>query len=194
MKFADLLKLPFDVSGISPDALAAALPDTPADIREQLFKEHGRNDYFQMQYGHLDLLRINWKAEQLPASDIITCEVFRDFRGWVDSVSKWAKSFEAKQWSCVDVREDIADHWQHRQTWNRAPVLLRQKPRGARKPLHLMEGHTRVGLLMGLVCEKILSEASRHSVWVGTTNQRVKVFAPRRYAAIGQLPRNSGKR
>jgi hypothetical protein len=99
MKFADLLALPIEVTvfnpearpsqsaPIDPDALADALPDTPAEVREQVFAEHGRKDEFQMQYGHLDLPRFNWQAEQLPASEIIGCGVFRDFR---DIVSKAA--------------------------------------------------------------------------------------------------------
>jgi hypothetical protein len=152
MKFSDLLSLPYDVSGgrIQINALERALPSTPRDVAEQFFVEHGRNPDFQQQYSDIQLCKLKWTLIELNAGEIIACSVYKEFQRWFNSVSERAKMFCSSGWGAIDFRPDVQSHWETTRTWARPPVMLSAAVIGMGATLHLVEGHTRVGLLSGL--------------------------------------------
>lgn len=78
MKFCDLLRLPVNEAGIIDAAtLSRLLPDTPLDVIEQVYVDHGRKHDFQAQYGALALEVLMWTKVARPASELIQCGHFR---------------------------------------------------------------------------------------------------------------------
>lgn len=168
MLFSSLMNLSYAESGrIELDALRQALPSTPEDILIQVYADHGRNCAFQKQYGHLDISRIEWQLDRLPAEEIVVCTVWRDFQNWFDSVAARVSAFAIQGWNCVDVRADVRLSWECERTWIKPPILLGGVLAPYAPRLHLVEGHTRIGLLRGLIAAGVLSGMSEHLVWIG---------------------------
>ncbi|MDH2178240.1 hypothetical protein [Stenotrophomonas sp. GD03654] len=168
MLFSSLMNLSYAESGrIELDALRQALPSTPEDILIQVYADHGRNCAFQKQYGHLDISRIEWQLDRVPAEEIVVCTVWRDFQDWFDSVAARVNAFATHGWKCVDVRADVRLSWECERTWIRPPILLGGVLAPYAPRLHLVEGHTRIGLLRGLIAAGVLSGMSEHLVWIG---------------------------
>src|SRR5271154_1855034 len=76
VRLADLEDLPRPGSGGFPTLQAfrespamQPLDSWPMDVVEQFLFEHGAKSEFIEQYGHLDLDRLRWTLEQLPASE-----------------------------------------------------------------------------------------------------------------------------
>lgn len=169
--FSDLLELEHDQAGnISPEALRALSLPMPRDVLEQICADHGRKDDFQAQYAHLDLRQLTWALESLTAAEIIAASVYERFRGSVETVSlNWvdAPDSPGADWILRDPRADVVRHWVDHRTWLRPPVFVEGFLVGSSVPLHLMEGHTRLGVLKGLVDRGLLRESSAHEAWVG---------------------------
>lgn len=168
MLFSSLMSLSYAESGIIElDALRQALPSTPEDVLNQFYADHGRNCAFQNQYGHLDINCIEWQLKRVPAEQIISCTVWREFQNWCDSVAERVNGFATKGWNCIDVRSDVRLSWECERTWIRPPILLSGAFAPSASGLHLVEGHTRIGLLRGLIAADVLSGTSEHLVWIG---------------------------
>jgi hypothetical protein len=162
MYFSDLMNLPYDPGSDKIDlvALERALPDTPADVREQWFSDHGRKGEFQAQFGEIDLTALGWACIELPAGEITRCAIYPGFRKFFDMVAGRAETM-----GVVHVPEVVA-YWERHRTWNRPPVLLRLPGPDDAQSLRLVEGHGRVGALTGLIRAGVLPEAALHRVWL----------------------------
>ena len=168
MKFADLLLLPRTATGrIDQQAARDALPDVPYDVLEQVIVDHGANDDFQRQYGHLELETIVWELRRIEASVLIAATVFNDFAPWFESVTRRTGRALTAGWRCIDTREAVVEHWREHLTWIRAPVFLQGGPDGSAATLHLVEGHTRLAVLRGLVDLQVVKPESAHEAWIG---------------------------
>ena len=172
--FADLLDLPYnpDTGKIDIQILRNLLPNAPESVLLQLFHEQGRNPDFQNQYKHLKLHDIYWSEVQLKATEIITCTVLPSCKRWFDEVGERTAEFPAKGWRCIDERKDVRTHWQKFETWLIPPVMLSSDIFSLGSALHLVEGHTRIGLLSGLVRNNVLQSASVHTVMLGTAKAK----------------------
>lgn len=168
MRFSGLLQLPFNPKSDTVDlrAILSALPDTPEEVARQAYSDHGRKDDFQSAYGCLDLSAIEWKQVECPAAEICSASVLPSFQQWFLNVGRRAERFEAEGWACIDVRRAVVSHWEKHETWVLPPVLILGDLMGS-TGLQLIEGHTRVGILAGLVRREILSRDSGHVVWLG---------------------------
>ncbi|AVI63295.1 hypothetical protein MOY_00350 [Halomonas sp. GFAJ-1] len=169
MKFSDLLGQGYDerTEIIYANPIRVYLPETPLKVIEQVYCHHGRKDEFQRQYGELNLSAIAWTSITLPASEIIKATIYEGFMRWFRNVESRTLEFAERGWQCIDKRKDVISHWSRYQTWSRPPVFIQGLTPGVIGGLHLMEGHTRVGLLRGLVKDGVLSPLSRHKVFVG---------------------------
>lgn len=148
--------------------LRAALPETPNAVLEQVYSAHGRKLEFQQQYGDLDLQRIEWTMRCIRAEIIIASSVHSEFAEWVNAVATRATAWRAQGWSCIDSRPAIRNHWSTNRTWLAAPVLLAGDLVNSDAKFHVVEGHTRIGLLKGLVVHEVIAADSTHMVWIGT--------------------------
>lgn len=169
MRFADLMALPFDgrTERILANAVREALPATPEDVIEQVYVDHGRKEDFQKLYGHLALDEITWKLQSLIATELSLVSYSPNYRTWFDGVRRRVDRFPKEQWSCIDVRPAIREHWALYRTWLRPPVLIHGHHVRSLAALHLVEGHTRLALLEGLTVAGIISFKSTHQVWIG---------------------------
>lgn len=168
MLFFSLMNLSYAESGrIDLDALRQALPSTPENVLNQVYADHGRNCAFQRQYRHLDIGRIEWKLERVSGEEIVACTVWPEFQDWFDSVACRVNAFATQGWNCIDIRSDVRLSWECERTWIRPPILLSGAIAPLAPRLHLVEGHTRIGLLSGLIAVDVLSGMSEHLVWIG---------------------------
>lgn len=168
MKFKDLLDLAYDenTEQIDIEALQKELPETPKCVLEQVYSAHGRKYDFQEQYAEIDISSLVWEKTSIPACKIISCTYYQVFRSWFENVASRAENFYENSWKCVDTRQEVVKNWQNENTWIIPPVFISGK---TKDKLHLIEGHTRVGLLKGLVDKNIISNKSNHEVWIGRT-------------------------
>lgn len=168
LTFANLLEIKYDTDTGMIDAseLAELLPATPLAIREML-SDHGRNNAFQEQYRTIEISRLNWELVELEAGDILKCSIHDDFQRWVGDVSKRVDDFGDRGWRALDKRPEVTEHWQKHGTWSSPPIFLDAALIGG-KGIHLVEGHTRLGTLRGLVSAGLISARSRHVIWHGT--------------------------
>ncbi len=168
MLFSRLLSLPYQSCGtIDLGALREALPTVPIEVLEQVCSQHGRKAEFQQQYGHLDFANVEWRKELLEARVIVSCDVFGGFLMWFNSVSERISAFGTRGWKCVDCRPDVVNAWESSGTWQKPPVLIDTGVTSTKRQLHLVEGHTRIGTLKGLVDAAIVAPTSMHVAWVG---------------------------
>lgn len=170
MLFSKLLELPFDrnTGRIDILAIAAALPNTPLAVVEQVYADHGRKDEFQSTYGNVNLQGLRWQLISHTASELCRATMNPAFRQWYEGVGGRARSFSKDGWHCIDVRGAVVEHWSKFGTWALPPVLLSGRIVGSASELHIVEGHTRMGLLSGLVNQNILAGNSVHQAWLGT--------------------------
>lgn len=135
----------------------------PDDVAEQFLFDHGRKTSFIQMYGHLDLSGITWEVQSVSLADLLAVtsathlahveQVRLDPDHWIGN---WRASRRDLGWSTIG-------------TWRRRPVFLVGKllepPRAG---LHLVEGHTRLGILRGLADQGRLNTGSRHEIWLGS--------------------------
>ncbi len=168
MRFCDLLNLPYDsAANIDRDSLKRCLPDTPDDVLTQVYADHGRKDDFQSQYGELDITSLRWEKRDFSAAEIAASCHYDRFDNWIDGVEQRVAQFSAQGWACIDTRPNVVAHWREHMTWLRLPVFIAGHLIGAPTPLRLVEGHTRVGLLRGLIKAGVLATSSQHEIWLG---------------------------
>lgn len=167
-RFSDLLDLGKDSGdNINTDELECALPDTPDYIIENVYSHHGRKSEFQSQYGKVIISEVSWVKTELSADEILRCGHYGGFTRWVESVQSRLRSFETSGWPCIDLRNEIVEHWKEYRTWASPPIALQRSVIGKGDGLWLVEGHTRLGVLKGLVGRGIVDGNSRHEIWVG---------------------------
>jgi hypothetical protein len=168
MQVREIMRFRQTSAGVVPmEVLRSLALPMPDDVLEQFVFDHGTKDHVQRQYGHLDLHAIRWEQLALPAFEILACSVYTSFTDFVEAVADQTRIVHAKGWADVCLSPWAANHWQRHGTWMRSPVLMRGELAGSASALHLVEGHTRLGALRGLVESGELSPSSAHQVWVG---------------------------
>lgn len=168
----DLLSLEFnDRTGcISELALRQLLPNFPTEVLRQILVDHGRKDHIQNKFCDIDLTKINWEIHVLQAKKIAMATCHPSFENWVSSVKKRCKRFQEIRWPAIDARSEVVTFWEHNKTWKLPPMYISGFPGMPESTLCLVEGHTRHGVLLGLLeIGEILSE-SKHSIWIGTVS------------------------
>jgi hypothetical protein len=152
---------------VPPEVLKSLDFPMPDDVVEQFVKDHGTKGDFQKQYGHLDLHAVAWDLKSIPASELLACSVFPRFAEWVDIVADRTRVVPIEGWKEVRLPRGASESWRERGTWLRSPVMISGEMIGSANPLHLVEGHTRLGALRGLVEAGVLPASSEHEVWIG---------------------------
>lgn len=134
----------------------------PDDVLEQFVFDHGRKHGFQAAYGHLDLMKLTWSTRSFTAEELVgvrhgtyfdhVVETRRNPRHWIGN---WHGSGVDLGWDTIG-------------TWRRLPVFI--DGRCSVPPhdgLQVVEGHTRLGILQGLVHDGSLAPESVHTAWWG---------------------------
>ena len=133
----------------------------PRLVVEQFLFDHGDKPEFLEQYGHLDLLHLHWTLRKLPARELLGCSYYDEFGDRVRSVA------ESARWMLDQYREVYGEVWDG--SWRVPPVFiegaLHDPPQDH---LHLVEGHTRLGVLIGLANAGEVSPDSTHEAFVAS--------------------------
>jgi hypothetical protein len=140
----------------------------PTPVIEQFLFDHGAKEEFLSQYGHLELETLRWDLSDLAASEFLRLSVFEGFKPWLES-SAGDYAFRISQRPI-----DQQQAWAKSQTWLVPPVLIDGTillP--ARPGLHLLEGHTRVGILRGRLRAGVANPDQTHQAFVGSLGVRL---------------------
>jgi len=168
VKFAELVTLPRTQGGLlDRQAVERLLPHVPDDVLTQVVIDHGTKPEFQRQYADLDFDAIRWELRYFTASKLVTASTYEQFAEWVDTVSRRTHAVRNYDWNSIDVRNEVVENWRVNHTWLRPPVFLEADLLGRDPGVHLMEGHTRLGILRGLVAGGIIRPSSLHMAWLG---------------------------
>lgn len=163
------MNLPFDKhTGLAiREHVVQYLPEMPEQVMRQFLLDHGRNNEFQGQYGQIDLNAVVWVKESLQGNDLLACSHFEQFDRRVQSSRSKISLFPKEGWKCIDRRSTVVEHWERFHTWNLPPILIEGSLVGRSSALHLIEGHTRLGVLEGLIDAGVIDRVHCHEVWVG---------------------------
>lgn len=168
MKLSQIMRLRRASSGSVPiEVLKKLNLPMPEYVLRHFVHDHGTNWEFQRQYGHLDLHALEWKMPSFPASTLINCSIYPGFQECVDIVERQAFEVPSNRWDRVTITEESVKSWQNNRTWRVPPIFFDGNVVGSSKPLHLIEGHHRIGALTGLVHSTWLPADSMHVAWVG---------------------------
>lgn len=148
---------------LSLEKLCELLPNTPEDVVEQFYLDHGTNSDFYESYDGLDISNLVWSLEPLSFKALASCELNPDFEHWVSTCSgRTMRVGKDLDWNKIgQYSPSVIKHWKEQNTWLRSPLFIKNK-HGYR----LVEGHSRYGCLKGLVESGLVDENSEHLVWV----------------------------
>jgi hypothetical protein len=166
LNFKDLRKLDLNGSSqLSLEHLCELLPNTPKDVVEQFYVDHGTNSDFYDSYDDLNISDLIWEKKLLPYAAIKNCNLISnpDFENWVSTCCDRTKRVAViRDWNKIgQYASEVIKHWKSQNTWLRSPLFLKSENR-----YRLVEGHSRYGCLKGLVESGVLEEKSEHLVWV----------------------------
>ncbi|PQJ87522.1 hypothetical protein BTO23_15565 [Aliivibrio sifiae] len=163
MKFSKLMEFKADEAGnIDIDELVLHLPNTPLDVIEQFYSDHGRNSQFQEQYENIDISKLKWELVELSYDDIAHTSIFSEFENWSTTCKMKSERVSIdNDWNFIGHNRATVQHWKGNSTWLRSPIMFLSKSN-----YHLVEGHSRYGCLTGLVNSGIISSKKTHQVWV----------------------------
>lgn len=163
------MSLPYNKNSwiIDMNGLRKVLPNTPEDVLQQVYSDHGRKDEFQSNYKALEISAIKWHLVPVEAHLLASADMYEMFRRWFENVRERANDFPSMGWKCIDARPAVNQHWEKNHTWLTPPIFIRGSMKSSPTPLYLMEGHSRVGALAGLVRSGVIAPDSNHCVWLG---------------------------
>ena len=170
MKFKDLLNLQYGINSdlIDKKELMRILPKTPEDVIEQFYSDHGRKDSFQNQYEKIDLSRIMWSLLSVRADKLSDCSYYKRFETRVNACAAWGDHIANEGWDYLNFYPvKVVNSWKTAKSWFRIPIMINGNLINLDSTYHLVEGHSRLGLLKGLVRSAILENASSHKIWYG---------------------------
>ncbi|HGH3372335.1 TPA: hypothetical protein ACJIK4_001821 [Kluyvera cryocrescens] len=142
----------------------------PQQIFEQIYCGLCTNEDFQHLYGHLKIESLRWDLVRLPTA--VFAEVRRNstFPDYVLEVSDDYKNCGAQ--FRIDGREEVAEHWEKHGTWDEPPMFIdRSLVYPGENGLHLMEGHTRLGTLLGAINYGFVKLADMHQIYLAIKNR-----------------------
>ena len=168
MYFKEILNLNKDECGLMDfNELTNLLPCTPKEVVKQFFYDHGRKCEFQEQYSNLNIKKLNWSIIEIKANDIVKCSCYEDYIEYVDEICNRLDKFEEEAFSCIDIRDEVVKNWEKKSTWLKKPIFLDASLINKSNKLHLVEGHTRLGILKGLLSKGLINQDTTHKVWFG---------------------------
>jgi len=151
-------------SGILPAAARALRLPMPDDVLDQFILDHGLNREFQARYSELNLYAVVWSQELLQTEQIVGCTT--KFDRYVRKIAERHTSATTLEQAVLHL--DARRSWAEHGTWMRPPVFFRDllPPPDDN---HLVEGHTRVGALIGFRqnTKSPVRVSTTHACWVG---------------------------
>ena len=119
-------------------------------------------------YGEVDLNTIEWELVEIATEELLNLGSLATHPDFILEVSEDASHYNDLGDKAINCRESDLIHWKQFGSWVTPPVFIKGEVLG--KPdvdLHLVEGHTRLGHLLGLTKYKVFSVAKVHKVYLG---------------------------
>ncbi|HEF0022004.1 TPA: hypothetical protein R8G79_000926 [Citrobacter amalonaticus] len=137
----------------------------PQQIFEQIYCGLCTNEAFQRLYGHIQIDLLRWDLISLPTVAFIELERNATFPDFMLDISEDFNSYNSD--FRIDGREEVSEHWVKYGTWNEPPMFIdRSLLSPSERGLHLMEGHKRVGTLIGAEKYGFIKIADMHQVYL----------------------------
>ncbi|MCG7535040.1 hypothetical protein [Pseudoalteromonas sp. OOF1S-7] len=171
MKYRDLSKIALDPDSTdkSIELLRQHGVSAPDSVIEQFYIDHNANSRFLALYGDLSLSDLKWELVELDTTRFLQIGSNASFPDFLEEVSEDASHFHDVGEAVIDCREEVLNHWKKHGTWLTPPILLDAKVLGGKSGMpHLVEGHSRVGCLLGIQKYRIIPLADRHKVYWGS--------------------------
>lgn len=139
----------------------------PQQIFEQIYCGLCTNERFQHLYGHIKIDSLRWDLVRLPTIEFTEVERNSTFPEYVLEISEDYKNCGAQ--FRIDGREEIAEHWENHGTWDEPPMFIERSILSPNeRGLHLMEGHTRLGTLLGAIKYGFVKLADTHEIYLAS--------------------------
>lgn len=142
--------------------------NAPNLVIEQFYLDHNNNDSFLELYGNIDLRTIKWALVEVSTENILAIDDAATCPDFVKDISENATLYNERGDEMIDIRNDVIQGWKNNGTWITPPIFIDgTKLKKQTKKLHLVEGHTRVGNLKGIVTNKLFELADFHKIYYG---------------------------
>ncbi|HIF9075596.1 TPA: hypothetical protein ACX6NV_000421 [Photobacterium damselae] len=171
MKYKDLSKIVLDPNSTdkSIDLLKQRGVSAPDSVIEQFYIDHNANSRFLALYGDLSLPDLKWELVDLDTTKFLQIGSNASFPDFLVEVSEDASNFHDVGDAVIDCREEVLNYWKKHGTWLTPPIFLDANVLDGKSGIpHLVEGHSRVGCLLGIQKYKIIPLADRHKVYWGS--------------------------
>ncbi len=171
MKYIDLSKVVFDPYDVEKNIklVESFGVQAPKSVIEQFYVDHNRDNTFQELYGELDLNSLHWELVEVPTN--LFCQIGENasYADYLEEVSEDASQYKWAGDSVIDCRHEVLSHWKQYGSWLTPPILIDGSVIGKLlNTPHLVEGHSRVGCLLGINKYKIIPSAPTHKIYWGT--------------------------
>lgn len=138
----------------------------PTAVVKQFLFDHGATSEFIKLYGHLDLNGIVWELRTVQASELVAASHYAGFTR-VEEVAGHPH-YTLKLYRSPELLALRPDPWTN--TWAEPPIFIEGALRRPRqRQLHLVEGHTRLGVLQGLLMLGEVAADSVHEAFIGSS-------------------------
>lgn len=140
----------------------------PNSVIEQFYIDHNDDGVFKELYGDLDILKMNWSLIEVGTEKFLQINKAASYPNFLKETSQDASRFkEEGEYAIARIERDVA-YWKKNGTWSVPPIFIDGHIlKNPTTEFHLVEGHTRVGSLIGNTKQKLVRVASKHKVYFG---------------------------
>ncbi|HHD0742208.1 TPA: hypothetical protein ACN190_003941 [Citrobacter freundii] len=141
--------------------------EAPEQIFKQIYCGLSNDPRFQALYGHLNLNSLKWNLVRVKTSELTKFDRNATYPDYMLEISEDFNTCGNN--FCIDAREDVAEHWLKFGTWAEPPMFIeRSLVSSGESGLHLMEGHTRLGTLLGAIKYGFVQLADSHELYIAS--------------------------
>lgn len=172
MKYRELREAVIDATAISESINLLKSKhslDAPESVMEQFYIDHSANEDFINLYGHIDLRKMQWKLKKISAGRLCDIGENATYPEHVADVAEDVSDFVTAGNKEIHADPKVREYWERYGTWRTPPIFISGNllnPPNSRK-YHLVEGHTRVGTLIGLRRSAIIHTTEQHLIFYG---------------------------
>lgn len=145
--------------------------NTPSEVISQLYCGLACNNTIIGFYGNINIESLLWKCISLSAEHIIQeTSYYPYFAAYVNEIEEEVTTdgFNAYSLLSREVTDGCKRYWEKHKTWQVSPVFINGTILTLpMRNLHLIEGHTRLGILKGLLNKQLISHESPHKIFWG---------------------------
>jgi len=171
VKYSDLRAIEFkwyDLKGSIDTLKNEHELNAPDSVMQQFYIDHSDKDKFISLYGELELHRLKWILKSVPTNELISIGNAATHPEFMHERALDASYFSEWGYAVISRNAEIAAHWKKHGTWLIPPIFINGALLNPQSnSLHLAEGHSRLGCLMGLAKHNIIDLSPEHHIYYG---------------------------